>query len=107
MAPELYNDKVYDEKCDVYSFAIIMFELLADTVEPYNGQLNVEQIVSSNPTFRPILPQGMYLSAEKLKFVDLMTRSWAHSASKSPSFTEIIAELNEIKQLAMGDAVTL
>lgn len=40
MAPEVYNSTKYDEKCDVYSWAIVFWQLLAKQHDPYgNPQL--------------------------------------------------------------------
>jgi len=120
MAPELVlnNDQLtYDEKCDVYSFAIVMFELLADTTEPYGkGEYHVELKVANNPTFRPTLPiniedqflsssastssslgsSGIQMNAQVMLYIDLMTKCWSHSPSQRPSFTVIVNELQRI-----------
>lgn len=62
----------YNEKCDVFSYAIIMFEVLAETNEPYGGTLGIEVRVSQNPTFRPMLPDTIRIQAQQEFFVDLM-----------------------------------
>lgn len=47
MAPEVTRGHEYSHKCDVFSFAIIAYEVLFDTVKPYLVQeFNIEQQVA-------------------------------------------------------------
>jgi len=48
------NNSFYDSKCDVFSFAIIMFEFLTLNFEPYGkSTYMIEVKVAKNPLFRP------------------------------------------------------
>jgi len=55
MAPEVTLGNEYTSKCDVFSYGIVMYEVLAETVKPYgpNAAFNVEQRVANDATFRP------------------------------------------------------
>ena len=56
MAPEIANNEFYDEKCDVFSFAIIMFEVLTENFNPYGEfAANIETKVAKNPLFRYVV----------------------------------------------------
>ena len=48
MAPEVTLGKEYNEKCDVYSFGIIIYEVFYETCNPYSNEsnFNVEQRVA-------------------------------------------------------------
>jgi serine/threonine protein kinase len=56
MAPELYEEK-YNEKVDVYSFGIVMWELWTSR-EPYDG-MNYHALLHAMTScrgMRPVLP---------------------------------------------------
>eukprot|EP01100_Stratorugosa_tubuloviscum_P012296 TRINITY_DN578_c0_g1_i1.p1 TRINITY_DN578_c0_g1~~TRINITY_DN578_c0_g1_i1.p1 ORF type:complete len:513 (-),score=145.66 TRINITY_DN578_c0_g1_i1:78-1616(-) len=89
MAPELLVGLRYDEKVDVYSFGIVMGEILKATY-PQNNQMNVpifiDQVLKGA---RPLLPQGTSPS-----LAQLINRCWNLYPQNRPSFTEIIDALN-------------
>ena len=112
MAPEIVNNEFYDEKCDVFSFGIIMFEVFTRNFKPYGANTaQIEIKVAQNPLFRfvfffqisnnkkrPALPVDMGpLDHSQIAFIELMTKCWSHNASARPSFSEIIAALNSIQ----------
>ena len=86
MAPEmLSNHGVYNSKVDVYSFAIVMWEVLTGNY-PYAG-LDQQQIVAQvlvNDA-RPEIPDGA-----PQPYVDLMRRCWDRSPDVRPTFDQII-----------------
>mmetsp|Transcript_30223 Transcript_30223/g.84438 ORF Transcript_30223/g.84438 Transcript_30223/m.84438 type:complete len:623 (-) Transcript_30223:30-1898(-) len=96
MAPEVLAPGTYPltGKADVYSFAIMMWEILSGE-EPF-------QEYSDLPTFqRDIHWQGKRLPLtpdwpEELK--DLITRMWDAVPDNRPTFTEIIPCLKRIKE---------
>ena len=61
MAPELIQGNKYDEKVDVYSFAVVLFEILSGEV-PYasnykgKGDMNHVRIVYDGEPARSNLP---------------------------------------------------
>ncbi|KAM9988169.1 hypothetical protein ACTFIZ_003542 [Dictyostelium cf. discoideum] len=86
MAPEMLVNQPYDGKVDVFSFAILLWELLTKQ-EPYNKLYSsypqlVEGVV--NKKNRPIIPDYF---PTRLK--DLLARCWDHYPSRRPSFAEI------------------
>ena len=93
MAPEIVNNEFYDEKCDVFSFAIVMFEVLTEDFEPYGGKVHVEVCVAKNPLFRPNFPDSFQFDNSQMQYVQLMTTCWSHLPSQRPVFTDIIANL--------------
>jgi serine/threonine protein kinase len=96
MAPELLLGDSYDEKCDVFSFAIVMFEVLTESLNPYSNMQNqtcIEVKVANNPQLRPLIPKQ---HEEQLPwYCDLMRQSWQHEAQKRPSFSTIIQVLEK------------
>jgi len=86
MAPELVavENPVYDEKCDVFSFAIIMFLLYTGTTQPYAAYeqaqyANIEVCVARDPNFRPKLPPNDFTEQEEQDrtfFIELIVAEW-------------------------------
>ena len=88
MAPELLEDNLFDEKSDVYSFAIVMWEIWDGGV-PWHGLKPVQitrKVVDKRE--RPPPPEGA-----PTDLVALMQRCWAHEPDARPTFAAIKAEL--------------
>eukprot|EP00889_Picochlorum_renovo_P002392 jgi/Picre1/29422/NNA_004810.t1 len=107
LAPEILGGNNATFASDVYSFAIVMWELM--TWELPWGVTNPWQVVTlvmeggrlSIPT-RYDLPGPDTESFEGLEdYVTLMKRCWSHIQEDRPCFQEIIAELRRI----LGDTL--
>ena len=88
MAPELLEDNLFDEKSDVYSFAIVIWEIWDGGV-PWHGLKPVQitrKVVDKRE--RPPPPEGA-----PTDLVALMQRCWAHEPDARPTFAAIKAEL--------------
>ena len=88
MAPELLEDNLFDEKSDVYSFAIVMWEIWDGGV-PWHGLKPVQitrKVVDKRE--RPPPPEGA-----PTDLVALMQRCWDHEPDARPTFAAIKAEL--------------
>ncbi|TXG61012.1 hypothetical protein EZV62_012375 [Acer yangbiense] len=93
MAPELLSGKSHmvTEKIDVYSFAIVMWELLTGE-EPY-ADMHCASIIGGivNNTLRPQSPTWC-----DPEWKSLMERCWASDPSERPSFSEISQRLRSM-----------
>ena len=88
MAPELLEDNIFTEKSDVYSYAIVLWEIWSRQV-PWRGLQPVQvtrKVVDKRE--RPPVPAGM-----PAELRELMVRSWAHPPADRPDFAEIEAQL--------------
>ncbi|PSS20906.1 Serine/threonine-protein kinase [Actinidia chinensis var. chinensis] len=90
MAPELLNSKkkMVTEKVDVYSFGIVMWELLTGE-DPY-GNMRSEEIIAGiiKGNLRPEIPSWCDPA-----WRSLMERCWSSDPESRPAFSEITKEL--------------
>lgn len=85
MAPEMLLGKPFDEKADIYSFGIIMWQLLTRE-EPFSEFSELEPFIKAVAinNYRPPMPPG---TNQKLSY--LIHRCWHPQPNLRPSFTEI------------------
>lgn len=95
MAPEVTLGNPYDEKCDVFSFAIIVYEVLFETIKPYTELFRVEQAVALK-NVRPLVPQDTQFSQQEIELIEIMKHSWSANPKDRMSFDEIFKRLKEI-----------
>jgi len=95
MAPEMLLDQGYNEKADVYSFGIVLWELYTH-LEPYNKAFKsfdemLEAVTKKGR--RPDIPEDC-----PLKYKDLMQQCWNPDPQYRPSFAKIVSShiLDEI-----------
>ena len=104
MSPEVANGSSYGNECDIYSFAIIMWEVLFEKI-PYSDLPSVATVhvhvrVANDPNFRPTIPPEYENATNGIKaYIDLMKQCWSHEPKSRPPFIEITPTLAEIKSL--------
>lgn len=105
VAPEVMKDdghSEYDKSCDVYSFAMVLYEMFTETIPFSNMGVHFDksdwfdelQLLLVNES-RPVFPKNCTIP-EVLK--KLIRQCWAQDASKRPSFDKIKFELEQIKE---------
>ncbi|KAL0909159.1 hypothetical protein M5K25_020002 [Dendrobium thyrsiflorum] len=92
MAPEVFKHRKYDKKVDVFSFAMILYEMLEGdpplaNYEPYEAAKFVAE--GHRPTFRA--------KGYTPELRDLTEQCWAADVNKRPPFLEILKKLEKIK----------
>ncbi|KAL0482922.1 hypothetical protein AKO1_014125 [Acrasis kona] len=114
MAPEIILDLPYNEKCDVYSFGIVMYEILFErqpfqTDEP-DAMSTRESGVSMFPSMialsievaqkgrRPVVPVDVNMTAVEEQYVALMQLCWRQDPNERPSFKEVFEKLLIIQE---------
>eukprot|EP00007_Cunea_sp_BSH-02190019_P005553 CAMPEP_0174232408 /NCGR_PEP_ID=MMETSP0417-20130205/2700_1 /TAXON_ID=242541 /ORGANISM="Mayorella sp, Strain BSH-02190019" /LENGTH=2427 /DNA_ID=CAMNT_0015310457 /DNA_START=88 /DNA_END=7371 /DNA_ORIENTATION=+ len=93
LAPEVIKNEEYSEKADVYSFGVMLWELLSR--REFFGEIEFlselqEAILDGK---RPALPEDCLPS-----FANLVRACWAGQADQRPSFPEIIDLLSVIME---------
>jgi len=96
MAPEVINHQPYDSKADVFSFAIVLWELITSKI-PYDTMTPLQAAVGVRQGLRPGLPKKTHP-----KLLDLMQRCWEADPSDRPAFSDILAELEDLLAQAQG-----
>ncbi|XP_062197496.1 serine/threonine-protein kinase STY46-like [Phragmites australis] len=96
MAPEVINHQPYDNKADVYSFALVLWELMTSKI-PYSTMTPLQAAVGVRQGLRPQLPENAHP-----KLLNLLQRCWEPIPSDRPSFSDIITELELIQAQAQA-----
>jgi serine/threonine protein kinase len=101
MAPEVANRQPYNEQCDVYSFAMLAWQIL--TLEkPFEGyQIGyVKVMVWQEPFVRP----DWYQLTQHGKLLPLIDKAWSHDWKERPTIQEIRTTFRqELIHLRHGD----
>ncbi|KAJ9168172.1 hypothetical protein P3X46_019731 [Hevea brasiliensis] len=95
MAPEVIRCEPYNEKCDVYSFGIILNEIMTGNhpyIETDFGPSKIAMEVAEGH-LRPTLPED---NGQLGEIINLICLSWDQDASVRPSFATITSTLKKI-----------
>ncbi|XP_059926301.1 ephrin type-A receptor 2a [Gadus macrocephalus] len=92
-APEAIAYRKFTSASDVWSFGIVMWEVMAFGERPYWDMSNHEVMKAINEAFR--LPAPMDCPSAVYQ---LMLQCWLHDRSKRPRFTDIVNILDKLLQ---------
>jgi len=91
MAPEVIEHKPYDHKADVFSFGVVLWELLTGEV-PYLHLTPLQAAVGVvQQGLRPTIPKNT-----NPKLVELLQKCWQQNPTLRPDFSEIIEMLQHM-----------
>ncbi|KAH7281925.1 hypothetical protein KP509_35G003600 [Ceratopteris richardii] len=93
MAPEVLRNEPSDEKADVYSFGVIMWELATEEI-PWDG-LNAMQVVGAVGFMNQRLQIPDNVETE---WAAMMNECWANDPKSRPSFQDITDRLKEMQK---------
>jgi len=90
MAPEVADCQPYNQKADVYSFGIILWELVANK-KPYDG-MNRDEFYSRvvHGGERPVINNKKW----PVDLIELMKNCWDTDIAKRPDFADIVDALD-------------
>ncbi|XP_066392268.1 serine/threonine-protein kinase STY46-like [Miscanthus floridulus] len=91
MAPEVINNQAYYTKADVYSFAILLCELMRSKI-PYDTMTPLQAAAAVIEGLRPQLPADAHPG-----LANLVQKCWDAVPSARPPFSDIITELEHIQ----------
>ncbi|KAK5976312.1 hypothetical protein GCK32_004451 [Trichostrongylus colubriformis] len=106
MAPESLRDGTFDMKSDVWSYGIVLYEMLTLGQQPYQGLANEEVLSFIDVLFcyYPLVHLLYYISFGIIKFefrsfyirfnrYDLMVECWRYVPRERPTFRQIVEHL--------------
>lgn len=92
MAPEVIRSEPYGPPADVFSFAILLWALLAGSASPYGYLTPAQAAVGvARRGLRPALPAAAHPG-----LADLVRACWAGDPAERPSFREVVATLGRL-----------
>lgn len=109
MAPESLKDGVFSSYSDVWSYGVVLWEMVTFASQPYQGLSNEQ--VSNEPRFPYRSSRYRYMTLlQVLRYVieggvmerpencpellyELMKRTWRHKATRRPTFMDIATML--------------
>ncbi|XP_055846704.1 protein sevenless [Episyrphus balteatus] len=97
MAPECLVDGVFTSQSDIWSFGILLWEILSLGQQPYPAQSNLEVLNFVKEGGRLEKPQDC---PEKL--YNLMIECWSHDPQDRPTFQKCLTELMSVKVEALN-----
>ncbi|XP_047308359.1 serine/threonine-protein kinase STY13-like [Impatiens glandulifera] len=88
MAPEMIQHRPYSQKVDVYSFGIVLWELLTG-MQPFQNMTAVQAAFAVvNKGFRPHIPNDCLPVLR-----EIMTRCWDADSDVRPPFSDVVKML--------------
>ena len=95
MAPEVARRSSYGKPCDVYSFAILLWETMALKI-PFEGETKDSHAIKvyGHRNYRPRIK-----SSWPSRLRQLLRACWSVDAYKRPSFDQIKKDLGSIKKV--------
>lgn len=84
MAPEVLNQQPYNEKADVYSYGILLWEMLSRQV-PFGRMADLRMMFAVVHGSRPLIPQDA-----PPKLAKLIERCWSKDPEERPDFPTIV-----------------
>uniref|UniRef100_A0A0E0LKG9 non-specific serine/threonine protein kinase n=1 Tax=Oryza punctata TaxID=4537 RepID=A0A0E0LKG9_ORYPU len=96
MAPEVIEHLPYDQRADVFSFGIVIWELLTRKL-PYEDMTPLQAAVAVvQKDLRPVIPADTHPT-----LAGLLQKCWQKDPALRPTFAEILDILNSIKEQAV------
>ncbi|XP_037933193.1 fibroblast growth factor receptor homolog 1 [Teleopsis dalmanni] len=96
MAPESLQEKFYDSQSDVWSYGVLLWEIMTYGEQPYPNIMSAEELYS-------YLITGQRMEKPprcSLNIYMLMRQCWHFDSSSRPTFKEIVENLDKILQVA-------
>ncbi|GAV77672.1 Pkinase_Tyr domain-containing protein, partial [Cephalotus follicularis] len=94
MAPEVYNKRFYNRKCDVYSFGICLWEIYICSIGKPYPKLTFSQLCNSGESYEKMRPEIPKSCPETL--AQVMKKCWNADPNGRPEMKEVVSMLEAI-----------
>ena len=98
MAPEVVRREAYSTSADVYSFAMVLVELITHEVPFATWEARQAAAAVAYHNVRPTLPE-----VTPPALVELLTRCWRQTAAHRPSFADVVQQLAAVRAALSAD----
>ncbi|VDK61397.1 unnamed protein product [Onchocerca ochengi] len=92
LSPESINDRIFTSKSDVWSFGILLWEILTLGQQPFSGKNNVQVMSFVKNGGKPEKPQ--FCPNEIFAIVE---RAWIYDPEERPRFADLLPELEALR----------
>lgn len=92
LAPEVLRGENYTPKSDVFSYGMVMYELVARQIPFYENHWDSQVEDAIMKGSRPTVPEGVLPA-----YSSVMIACWAEDAMSRPTFTEIEFKLRKLE----------
>jgi len=90
MCPEAFTNNILSEKVDVYSFGMILYELISHQIPFFGSNINQIATLLGNGE-RPIIPETC-----DLKYASIIRKCWQQKPKDRPKIHLVLVELESI-----------
>ncbi|OHS94246.1 hypothetical protein TRFO_39576 [Tritrichomonas foetus] len=92
LAPEVIRRDEFNEKVDVYSYGVILFQVMTG-IRPFADESNIENLmIRVADGERPEIPENV-----PKELTNLISKCWSDNIDERPSFNEISSILSNLK----------
>ena len=109
-SPEVIRNQRYTEKCDVYSFGIVMYEVFFEK-QPFSELSEIQETTGIWGIFnavvngmRPAMSETKLFDESEQMYIQLMQECWSGEATERPGFGDIHYALENIQSSLKGPA---
>jgi serine/threonine protein kinase len=98
-SPEIFEYNRYCLESDIYSFAIVMYQVFTGNAIVYKGMVGSQIVLKVCMGMRPKIPEIYSQCNFSIAYFNLMQSCWAQDRQRRPSMSAIINELSKLLSL--------